>query len=89
MNVVSGGNLKLRLEASASGLDMLWQDQFVVCAEGVRPVFFWEEHAGCPAKESCAPWCLVHLLHRAGFRCFVQGHGCSVVCALLLWVRHL
>lgn len=70
---------------------ILWQDQFAVCAEDVRAVGSWEEHTGCPAKESSAPCCLAsstqrsHLLHLAGSRCFVQGQDCSVGHALLLW----
>lgn len=94
MNSESGGNLKLRLEASTSGLGILWQDQFVACAEGVQAVVSWEEHTGCSAKESCARWCLApstqgsHLPHPARFRCFVlqcKVGDCSVVHVLLLW----
>lgn len=79
VNAVSGGNLKLRLKASTSELDILWQDQFVVWA-----AVSWEEHTGCPAKGSCARCCSA-LSALSWARCCVPGPDCSVLLALLLW----
>lgn len=53
MSAVSGGNLKLGLKASISGLDILWQDWFVVCTGSVQAVIPLEDDA-CPWREhSC------------------------------------
>lgn len=88
MNAVSGGNLKLRLEASASGLD-----RFVVCAEGVRAVVSWEEHEDALPKRAvlvgawhhplAAP--ISHTVVGSGALCKVLIALCAVHCFCGNW----
>lgn len=69
MTVVSAGSVKLRLETSTSGLDILRQEQFAVCAEGLWAVVSWEEDT-LPRRAGLVVLGIVHselpLPHRAG-----------------------